>query len=691
MNILKRVGAILFCIGLIFSQIVYSSEKSKEITIKNGNYIVLGSYMGTPIIWRCVGSDENGMLLISRDILCFKAYAAESGRWDESFLRKWLNSEDKTVDWEGSAPDRENTDGNAYDSEAGFLSGFSAEELEIIKTVEQKSAINVNYLADAMVGSEVHIYNSNGVFARSIQNYDKAFGVLTEDKVFCLNMEQMEIVAANYPSEFISEPRDEAVEQSGNIKNEENRSNNYYWLRDGIGNVEFPEAVRCVYPSGRVFFADANDSSIGVRPGIYVDEKIKVISGNGYEASPYVVSEGSGSAAVEKGSANKNRERFTDYGLYASVTEGDYLVMGNIYGNDIVWRCVDINENGPLMLSEKILNFRAYDASGEHGGGQRNTYGSNSWINSNLRYWLNSNEPEGEKEWPCGNKPNSDNTGRANGYSNEKGFLTSFSPEELQHIKTVSIRTLIHPMDVDENTFGTEGMEMQRNINNLANYETAYSVQSDDRIFLLSINEAKAVKADFGDIILAMPTPEAVNMNEASIDDLSADRTAAWWLRDADARDNYSGCVRTITQDGWVDSDYAMNPGLGVRPAFYLDMESVVFLSGDGSLENPYRVQSHEYGEWTVTVEPGCTEPGVRSRICSICGYADEEKIPATGHDFEEKISYSDGLFHTITEKTCKNCGEVYKERKLNIMPAVAGGILIAAVLAWIFILKRKR
>ena len=29
--------------------------------------------------------------------------------------------------------------------------------------------------------------------------------------------------------------------------------------------------------------------------------------------------------------------------------------MGSYYGERILWRCVDIDENGPLMLSDKIL------------------------------------------------------------------------------------------------------------------------------------------------------------------------------------------------------------------------------------------------------------------------------------------------------------------------------------------------
>ena len=41
---------------------------------------------------------------------------------------------------------------------------------------------------------------------------------------------------------------------------------------------------------------------------------------------------------------------------------GDYLRMGSYYGAPILWRCVSIDENGPLMLADQILCLKAYDA-----------------------------------------------------------------------------------------------------------------------------------------------------------------------------------------------------------------------------------------------------------------------------------------------------------------------------------------
>lgn len=48
-----------------------------------------------------------------------------------------------------------------------------------------------------------------------------------------------------------------------------------------------------------------------------------------------------------------------------TINIGDCIVLGTYYNEPIIWRCADIDENGPLMLSEKILCLKAFDAKGE--------------------------------------------------------------------------------------------------------------------------------------------------------------------------------------------------------------------------------------------------------------------------------------------------------------------------------------
>ena len=125
------------------------------------------------------------------------------------------------------------------------------------------------------------------------------------------------------------------------------------------------------------------------------------------------------------------------------IKVGDYVQMGTYYGKPILWRCVDIDDNGPLMLSDKILFAKAMDAkgddkSGSHSrGGFRPNNGSNYWPDSNMRSWLNSDAEAGNVQWLCGNPPDKDHvTDGYNAYDQEAGFLTNFTREEIGAINT---------------------------------------------------------------------------------------------------------------------------------------------------------------------------------------------------------------------------------------------------------------
>lgn len=92
------------------------------------------------------------------------------------------------------------------------------------------------------------------------------------------------------------------------------------------------------------------------------------------------------------------------------------------------------------------------------------------------------------------------------------------------------------------------------------------------------------------------------------------------------------------THDGKVESDDAR---LVLRTAVGLD-------------EITHRFPD----EFTVTVEPGCTEPGVKEKKCPFCGETVTESVPAAGHRMEfaetvEATCTEDGY----TEYVCIGCG----------------------------------
>ena len=148
---MKRVWCMMMALALFLPCIPVAAEGP---AISLDSYVQLGSYDDEPILWRCVAEDENGKLMFSERILCYKAYDTEYDKgsvlaaqyiWEDSHLRSWLNSDKPAgeVEWKHPNPPVKGkkygfeVTCNAYADEKGFLheSNFSAEEKAVMKTV----------------------------------------------------------------------------------------------------------------------------------------------------------------------------------------------------------------------------------------------------------------------------------------------------------------------------------------------------------------------------------------------------------------------------------------------------------------------------------------------------------------------------------------------------------------------------
>ncbi|KNY26920.1 DUF6273 domain-containing protein [Pseudobacteroides cellulosolvens] len=117
---------------------------------------------------------------------------------------------------------------------------------------------------------------------------------------------------------------------------------------------------------------------------------------------------------------------------------GEYVQFGKYYEDPILWKCVKIENDKPMLVSENILCMKAYDAaeSGTDSVGSNHVekYGSNKWHNSNIREWLNavSNVNFSTQE------PNKFAVILGNEYDNELGFLSNFSSSEIESIEPMT-------------------------------------------------------------------------------------------------------------------------------------------------------------------------------------------------------------------------------------------------------------
>lgn len=285
------VALILICIISFVSFILPEKDNtdnakqtlSQKINI--GDTIVFGTYNGEPVEWRVLklSEDNSEAVIISEYILTMKAFAApESGKynndgttsywvsesatdtdmqlqayvrgnsdWQKSDIRTWLNSDKETVVYEGQPPVAAAMSElkNGYNTEKGFLSGFSADELATIK--------------------ETEIVTNGNVLSEEVQ-------ITTTDRVYLLSSEEL-IWLDEAGISMFTKPTDKAVEQDETnwysmLSLGNNVETYYWWLRDPV--VE--EASKCHvvgngYDAESMLAKNAALEGFGIRPAMTVD------------------------------------------------------------------------------------------------------------------------------------------------------------------------------------------------------------------------------------------------------------------------------------------------------------------------------------------------------------------------------------------------------------------------------------
>lgn len=298
----------------------------------------------------------------------------------------------------------------------------------------------------------------------------------------------------------------------------------------------------------------------------------------------------------------------------STINIGDYLQIGKYYDEPILWRCVDIDKNGPLMLADKILTIKPFDASGTHkyldGTTQadntgvfynRTDYGSNLWVTSNMRSWLNSTDVVGKITWSDGCPPTVNNVKCGyNAYATEKGFMAdgNFTACERNVIKSVTQKSLLNSVDATKlKAGGTAIHTYDSSISTVVqNYATSYYQNVTDKMFLLDVNQTNKVYQNGTTLgtsyYIGQLTQKAVDNSEYKNSTILAiGNNWLYWLRSPCTYSNYPDAVRYVNSDGHIIDNSAYLNNLGVRPAFYINLSSFIFKCGNGTIGTPYELK----------------------------------------------------------------------------------------------------
>lgn len=296
-----------------------------------------------------------------------------------------------------------------------------------------------------------------------------------------------------------------------------------------------------------------------------------------------------------------------------TIKKGDYLKMGVYNETPMLWKCLYIDEFGPLMANDRIISFKSYDAPGEHETddfyGNRKKYGSTRWADSNLRSWLNSDEEN--VTWICGNPPLD--------YADERGFITNFSDSEKAIIKTVKMKNLLVGCDLKYKQTGKRGIigtefDSDGHLASIKGYDEAYAEYTEDKFFIPDLKDNKKIDKQDKTVLCEFnairncDTVQKVHSNGYGSHWTRAPLFAADYRRDSAARYLFFVYGNYVSDDlYWISDSYGASPNevLGVRPMFYADINNFKVHSGDGTKENPFVLEnSSDFTENEVFAYP---------------------------------------------------------------------------------------
>ncbi len=173
--------------------------------------------------------------------------------------------------------------------------------------------------------------------------------------------------------------------------------------------------------------------------------------------------------------------------------------------------------------------------------------------------------------------------------------------------------------------------------------------------------------------------------NFVHYDWIAADRVVSTYLGDDNGHPyyfiNWPGgnqiyCATNVTCDGTYGSHSARSRAW-YKENTYQDRVKVVSNkytknsgwvttkdSGASSVKIRYKLKecTHSFSEWKVTTPATCTQEGIKTRTCSICGAAETAKVIKTQHSYTTKVVAATADAKGYTLHTCSVCGDSYKD-----------------------------
>ena len=567
---MKRILSLILSIVLMLSLVnmPVNAESASEQSLKLGDYITLGCYNGEDIVWRYVADDENGKLMLCDRVLCERMYYCDPNQFISTYM---------VDDWSNSAVRR-------------WLNCDNTNDV-------WKKAYSVNDLVD---------WNEDGFLSNC--NFTE-----TEKKA----IKPSKIKSALFTSvhtQYAPVTGDLEVYYSWSYRNLSENYTDYEFTGEALNDYN---RVKTHRPVDNMFLLDVTQAlSVHKNFGDYIikdapywlrtkaaytyeyltiapiDEKAaKVEKERGFEFKSQKCEEKSGirpafylseKSIILSGEGTRENPYRIDGTNEDGLQIGDYISFGSLEDNDIIWRYVADDENGKLFLSDKVLEKAKFSATWD-----------TKWETSDIRCYLQTD------------------------------FLNyaHIDADDERIIKSVSLKTF------KDHIWHDIGWTYGKNVSNyecVISYKESPMETSEDKLFLLNFEQLNTIYNNYealGDYL------GTVNDNDAAF---------MWWLRDPSDYTHYANGGQTWGEDAALRfSAYAHDvyesgtiSSLGLRPAFYLDENEAVILSGSGLESDPFVIK----GKTTEKFEEN-----------SLYGYKDNEGNVIVPPKFLKAGDFCDG------------------------------------------------
>lgn len=266
---------------------------------------------------------------------------------------------------------------------------------------------------------------------------------------------------------------------------------------------------------------------------------------------------------------------------------GEYFTLGKYNEEQIVWRYMADNENGKLIVSDKILCIKPFGID-------------NFWNDSFIRKWLNSTMNENEFNW-SNYIPNwiiPDINVHEKGFLNKNNFTLleksvikitaqwTMLPEECLEFKENSVDKIYSAVEGKIPGSPRDGGKIiYYDINKLPTIYNGAAHLTTDQVFLLDEMQVYNIYNRFNDV------KSLCNLGCYAYEKKYYNEYYGYFLRTPS-----SGNVTCIDKYGKYSTGLTLS---GIRPAFYLDENNAVILSGSGTAEEPYIMTGREIEVYT--------------------------------------------------------------------------------------------